>query len=185
MKSFVLAAVFSLLISQAMCSQICHPPKSESVLLRTKKIEDIYHARDYELGLFLNVFGDDPHGDRWVMLDLNTKNLYASTPDGGCQYMSHYPEDDQRLLKSGDVLEFYYMERPEARLRLLAGMKPIPGTEYYYMYFARFFSDSVGGIADAKEDDTFGVTYKYSIGISDPTIFDKDIARCTQGPSNR
>ncbi|GFR62270.1 hypothetical protein ElyMa_001866800 [Elysia marginata] len=82
--------------------------------------------------------------------------------------------DDASLERSGDV-DFYYMTRPE--FTWLVGMKPVEGTEFYFRHFSRFYDENV-----VAKEITFGVTYKYSLGISDPTIFDKDLSVCVEAP---
>ncbi|GFR87744.1 hypothetical protein ElyMa_006084100 [Elysia marginata] len=194
MKSFVAAAVFLLVTSQAMSAQICQPPQSETVFFRTKNLENIYVASDFEQGKVLHVFqSDNGHGSNWLILDLNIKRTFVASPDGGCFYWASSP-DDQRLgydlfaqclpdsatqLRSGDT-DFYYMESPG--LEWLVGMKPVPGTEYFFTHFSRFSSKGIDGEAAVPTEDTFGVAYKYNVGLTDPTVFDKDLASCVEGP---
>ncbi|KAK3793008.1 hypothetical protein RRG08_032270 [Elysia crispata] len=183
MKS-LFAAAFLLLACQAMCDQVCQAPQSESVFFLTSSLSDFFVANDFDQGRILIVFSGDPNDDHWSYLDLNNRITYINTPEGGCTYVVYAPEqnrifeqclpDDAELQRSGDV-DFYTMEREG--FTWLVGMKPVPDTEYYFRHFSRFFHEDV-----VAQDATFGVVYQYSLGISDPTIFDKDLSACVEGP---
>ncbi|KAK3769413.1 hypothetical protein RRG08_009565 [Elysia crispata] len=181
MKS-VLTAVILLMVFQARCDKVCQPPQSESLYYLTSSMSDFYVANDFDQGLVLVAFGDNGHVERWALVDLNNRLLYLNTPESGCQYMEYTPEqkqistqclpDDAKLERSGEV-DFYTMFRPG--FTWLVGMKPVPNTEFYYRHFSRFFQENV-----VNDENTYGVVYKYSLGISDPTVFDKDLSACVE-----
>ncbi|KAK3761850.1 hypothetical protein RRG08_012832 [Elysia crispata] len=134
-------------------------------------------------GKILIVFSNNAVGDHWSIVDLVSGITYLNTPEGGCKYTQYTPEQneifeqclpsDAVLDRSGDV-DFYYMERPG--FTWLVGMQPVPGTEFYFRHFSRFFHEDV-----VAADSTFGMVYQYSLGISDPTVFDKDLSVCEEG----
>ncbi|KAK3739900.1 hypothetical protein RRG08_018836 [Elysia crispata] len=184
-----IAAVLLLLVSQALCDQICQAPQSETVFLRTGILEDLYMAQDFTQGKILITFSDSAQDENWAIVDLNENRTYIHI-NNVCQFVAYSPGQnkfgydlfdqclpaDAKLERSGDV-DFYYMTRPG--FDWLVGMKPVPSTEYYFMHFSRFASVGVDGVAIVAVEDTFGVVYKYSLGISDPTIFNKDLSACT------
>ncbi|KAK3739899.1 hypothetical protein RRG08_018835 [Elysia crispata] len=71
------------------------------------------------------------------------------------------------------------MERPY--FTWLAGLKPVPDTGYFYKHFSRISSYGVYKVLD---ENSFGVVYRYSVGLADPTIFDRDLSACVEGPHN-
>ncbi|KAK3756648.1 hypothetical protein RRG08_065307 [Elysia crispata] len=170
-----------------MSSQICQAPQSESVFYLTNSMSDFYVANDFDQGKVLIVFGNNGHGDRWCVVDLNSGYTYLNTPEGGCNYKLYTDAqselfyqclpDDAVLERSGEV-DFYSMSRPT--LTWLVGMQPVPDTEYYFRHFSRFFHEDV-----VSEDSTYGIVYQYSQGISDPTVFDKDLSACVEAPLDR
>ncbi|GFR62276.1 hypothetical protein ElyMa_001867000 [Elysia marginata] len=181
----VIAAVFLLLASQAVSAQICQAPKSEQVFYLTSGMADFFVANDFDQGKILIVFkSDNGVGDHWSIVDIVSGITYINTVEKGCVYRQFSQEqneifyqclpDDASLERSGDV-DFYYMTRPE--FTWLVGMKPVEGTEFYFRHFSRFYDENV-----VDKEITFGVTYKYSLGISDPTIFDKDLSVCVEAP---
>ncbi|GFR65923.1 hypothetical protein ElyMa_005544800 [Elysia marginata] len=198
MKSIV-TAVFLLLASEALCAQICQPPKAETVFYRTHKMEDLYMAQDFDQGKILIVFKSSTgQNDEWSIVDLNAERTYMHSADGSCQYVNHGPSGGKlgyelfqqclpahaKLERSGDV-DLYSMQSQSDGLEWLVAMKPIPDTEYYSMYFSRFFSKGVAGVGVVPVLDTFGVVYKHTLGLSDPTIFDKDVSACVEGPNGQ
>ncbi|KAK3769407.1 hypothetical protein RRG08_009559 [Elysia crispata] len=183
MKS-VIAAVILLMACHARCDKVCQAPQSEAVYYWTGSNWDFYVVNDYDQGLVLKVSGDDPNGDRWVLANVKTGVVYLNTPEGGCHYQQFLPEhielfyqclpENAELVRSG-FLDFYYMPTNGA-ITFLAGMKALPDTDYYVRHFSRYQSDIV------EESLTYSVLYKFSMGISDPTVLDKDLSVCVEGP---
>ncbi|RUS85865.1 hypothetical protein EGW08_006349 [Elysia chlorotica] len=172
--------------------QVCQPPQSESVYFLTSTLEDLYVATDYSQGKTLVVFGDGPQGDTWFLVDTVSRNTYYSNPEDGCVYAQFSPEQnelvsqiwsqclpsDAELERSGDV-DFYHMERPG--FDWLVGMKPVPDTDYFYKHFSRINSY---GVYKVPDESSFGLVYQYSVGLSDPSVFDRDLSACVEGPHN-
>ncbi|GFR63888.1 hypothetical protein ElyMa_005493500 [Elysia marginata] len=80
--------------------------------------------------------------------------------------------DDASPERLGEV-DFYFMTPP--KFEWLVGMKPVPDTSFFYRVFSRFSHEQVTDSAT-----TFGVLYKFSPGLSDPTVFDKDFSECVE-----
>ncbi|RUS85867.1 hypothetical protein EGW08_006351 [Elysia chlorotica] len=187
MQSSILALVLLGLTSQALSSDICQAPQSESVFFLTNSRSDFYVANDFTQGKVLITFGDNGHASLWCIVDLVSGYTYLNTPEGGCKKTLYTDEqnalfeqclpDTAVLERSGDV-DFYSMSAPT--LDWLVGMQPVPDTEYYFRHFSRFFHENV-----VSEDSTYGVVYQYSLGISDPTVFDKDLSVCEDAPLDR
>ena len=89
----VLSAVFLLLASQVMCSQICQPPKSESVFYLTSSMSDFYVANDFDQGKVFIAFGPDASGDVWCIVDIVSGYTYLNTPHG-CTYQPYTDEQN-------------------------------------------------------------------------------------------
>ncbi|GFR76213.1 hypothetical protein ElyMa_000476100 [Elysia marginata] len=169
-------AVCVLLGLQAVLGQVCQPAQSESVYYLTNSMEDLYVATDYDRGLTLVVYGDNADGDHWFLVDTESRNTYYNTPEDGCVYARFSPKQNKR---SGDV-DFYYMQRPG--FNWLVGMKPVPDTRYFYKHFSRINSY---GVYQVPDESSYGVVYSYSVGLSDPTVLDKDLSACVEGPHNQ
>ncbi|KAK3780381.1 hypothetical protein RRG08_062002 [Elysia crispata] len=177
-------ATLMLLVTQCIADQVCQSPQSESVFYLTSSLSDFYVANDFEQGRILLVFSNNSEGDHWTYLDLNNQITYYNVPEKGCKFEHYLDEenelfqqclpDDAKLERSGDV-DFYAMEREG--FTWLVGMQPVPDTNYYFRHFSRFFYDGV-----VAEENTYGIVYKYSVGLSDPTVFDKDLSACVEGP---
>ncbi|GFR63885.1 hypothetical protein ElyMa_005493400 [Elysia marginata] len=181
MKSFV-AAVFLLMTSQALCANVCQLPQSESMFYLTSSMSDFYVANDFDQGKVLTVYGSNPHGDSYFYVDLASGYTYYNTSEAGCRFFKYTPEqngifdqclpDDASPERLGEV-DFYFMTPP--KFEWLVGMKPVPDTSFYYRVFSRFSHEQVTDSAT-----TFGVLYKFSPGISDSTVFDKDFSECVE-----
>ncbi|KAK3769408.1 hypothetical protein RRG08_009560 [Elysia crispata] len=182
MKSTITAMIL-LMVCQARCDKVCQPPQSESLFYLTGSNSDFFVANDFTQGLVLAASGTSGNGDRWVLADLKAGITYVGTPEGGCHY-KFFPSEimelydqclpgDAELVRSGFV-DFYLMPRPGNTW--FVGMKSLPDTDYSVRHFSRYSWD---GTVD--QSLTYGVLYEYSLGISDPTIFQKDLSVCVEG----
>ncbi|KAK3794335.1 hypothetical protein RRG08_061005 [Elysia crispata] len=183
------AAVFFLLFSQAMSSQICQPPKSVGLYYMTETNQDMYVAQDFEQGKILVVNSNNGHDDDWSYVDLTNNRVYVNSPGSGCHVMgySHGQEkkgyelfweclpDDAKLLRSGAV-DFYFMERPG--INWLVGVEPIAESEFFTMHFTKSVLAVSSDLTVVERQSPSGILYQFSAGISDPTVFDKDLSGC-------
>ncbi|RUS71186.1 hypothetical protein EGW08_021056 [Elysia chlorotica] len=181
--NILISVAVLLLVSESLC-EVCQAPQSESVFFLTSSLSDFYVANDFDNDRILIVWGADASSDHWSYLDLKNFITYINTAEGGCTYVQYtaaqnrifercLPEDAEQQ-RSGAV-DFYTMERDG--FTWLVGMKPVPDTDYFFRHFSRFYHEDV-----VAQEATFGVVYKYSLGISDPTIFDKDLSVCVEAP---
>ncbi|GFO19872.1 hypothetical protein PoB_004637700 [Plakobranchus ocellatus] len=182
----VFAAIFLLLGCHAVCGKICYAPQSESRFYLTLAMDDFYVAQDFTRGLWLIVFGSDVNGDHWSIVDINTNITYINTPAEGCKYHLYTPQSNDlfqqclpssaALIKDGSLIDFYYMTLslgPE-EFEWLVGVTPVGDSGYYKRSVSRFQETNV-------VERELGVLVDFSLGISDPTVFDKDLSGCVDG----
>ena len=155
----------------------------------TGPMKDLYVAQDYDQGKILVVTSNSAQGDNWSFLDLNSRKIYVHTPDAGCQMVEYGNDEtkkgyellgqclpsDAKLERSGDV-DFYSMGR--TGINWLVGMKPLADTDFFFMHLSRFLTEVSAGLTAVPRKSPFSILYQFSVGISDPTVFDKDLSGC-------
>ncbi|GFR97901.1 hypothetical protein ElyMa_001005400 [Elysia marginata] len=61
---------------------------------------------------------------------------------------------------------------------VIISMKTFPIRIFLSRHFVRLYSAGVQGVVEVDKSQTFRVAYQYSLGISDPTVFNKDLSAC-------
>ncbi|GFO26095.1 hypothetical protein PoB_005260000 [Plakobranchus ocellatus] len=184
MKTIIFAAITFLLGCHAVCGDVCYEMQSESHFYLTLAMEDFYVASDFSEGKVLIVFGSDPAGDHWSIVDLNNNKTYINTVEKGCRYQFYSPGSNELFeqclpvdavpVESGSLIDFYYMTRVGG-FSWLVGVTPVDGTTFYKRSVSRFTLTNVVPLE-------VGILYDYSQGISDPTVFNKDLSGCVEAP---
>ncbi|KAK3802500.1 hypothetical protein RRG08_043330 [Elysia crispata] len=167
----VLLLLLLLLGAAVSADQICFEPESESQVILTLNVIDVYAAWDYNQGKVLFTAATNASDDEFTLVDLNNNITYISNTYG-CSMVPGYPEvfaqclpDDAIYVHTIDEHDLYYVWRPFG-LDWLVGITKDEGTGYYQRYISRYTARNA--VLDV------GVTYQSSIGVSDPSVFDRN-----------
>ena len=88
MKAVVYGLLALAMVTLVSTDPICFEPESESQVLLTLRVIDVYIAVDYNLGKIYFNSSDQS----WTLLDLNTNTSYFGDASGNCQMVNAIPE---------------------------------------------------------------------------------------------
>ncbi|RUS73340.1 hypothetical protein EGW08_018892 [Elysia chlorotica] len=174
MKTAICCAVF-LLLGTAVLGEICFEPVSESQVILTLSVLDVYAAWDYTQGKVFFTAVNNASEDDFTLIDLNNNVTYISSNES-CVAIPGYAEvfaqclpDDAYFLHTIDEHDLYYIHR-EGALSWLVGITKDEGTGYYQRFISRY--TAYGSVLDV------GVTYWSSLDVTDMSVFDRNTSSC-------